>query len=165
MSFQKSGGHGCLQIKCQTALTGSTSAFTYRAWVGNDAGWQSSPEPLTHNFAENPVCDLPASSGLWNFNLAVDQSSSTFKVCIEESAPIDSSPEFFTPEKIDNRPQSIAQQGVLAAALKSPEKLPLARNLFNISEFINSPDYMLSKMLDKDWSSSSSDSDSDDDDA
>lgn len=157
--FLKSVGWGSLQIKCQTSLQGPVPKFTCRAWVGNDAVWQSSPAFVSHDFAENPICELPGSSGLWDFNAAVNQTTSTFKVCLEVTPYIDKSPGFDTPEKEERCPEAPVNA---VAPMPTPEKLPLARTL---SFGSRSPDAMFSKMLDDDWSiSSSSDSDDDSDD-
>jgi len=161
-SFVKSGGRGSLQIKCQIALTRSACKLLFRAWVGNDTRWQSSPELVSHDFAENPVCDLPASWGQWDFGAAVNQSASSFRVCVEEVSIIDRIPEMRTPEKVDNSAWPLAQELASMLPSASPEKLPLVRNLFGAHGTTNS-ELMLNKILDDDWSFSSSDSDSDDD--
>merc|ERR1712183_1073124 len=113
-------------------------------------GWQSSLGSISHNFAENPICDLPASSDLWDFQKAVDPTSATFTVSLEET--IEKSAEY--------QPQPSSSSALVPRVrqmppLTTPEKLPSAQSLlhFNMSGGVhNQGNLMLSRILDDDWS-------------
>merc|ERR1712032_1516038 len=122
--------------KCQTAISDSSIRMSYRILVGDGVDWQSSPTPVAHNFAENPICDLPGSAHVWDFNAAVDPATSTFTVCLEETITVDTATEIHTPEKPDRRPEplspSILAPGVMQKpTLTMPQKQPSPRNLLH----------------------------------
>jgi hypothetical protein len=83
-SFQKSKGWGTVQVKCEAALSDDIAEVTYRIWVGSGQTLQHPQGPVCHNFAQNAFSELPKGQDQWNFNAAVDEKSSTFRVSFEE---------------------------------------------------------------------------------
>jgi hypothetical protein len=78
-TFKKSGGFGCVQVKCVSELD-NDDCTNVRVSIGSEGRAQLPRGPLTHCFSSNPVFTLPEE---WNFCSAAEQQSNAMVVNID----------------------------------------------------------------------------------
>jgi hypothetical protein len=158
-NFQKSGGWGSVQIRCQTSFQTTAANLSFRIWIGDGEVWQTPRGPFCHNFAENAFCDLPPSSGLWDFNVAVNPTTRTFTVCLEETS------ELHTPVESESNPTPVKTSAQTWRCLQvpTPQQVGLLAKPANpnLNRAVLDPNFAtLNKIIEDDWAFSSSDDDS-----
>jgi len=85
-SFKKSQGKGYVELRCLSSvesLTRPVVTFLVSAGSSGARRFQRPRGPVTHDFAERPICGLPPGRDEWDFRRAVHKPSRTFEVCLE----------------------------------------------------------------------------------
>jgi len=83
-SFKKAQGRGSVQLRILTGVEASSKAVvTFRIAVGSPLRQEKPRGPVRHDFAERPICGLPAGIEEWDFQKVIDKTTQTFVVCLE----------------------------------------------------------------------------------
>jgi hypothetical protein len=76
-TFKKSGGVGCVQVKCCSEL-GEDACTKVRVSIGRDPRG-----PVPHCFSSNPVFTLPKEFAEWDFRAATELQSNSLVVNVD----------------------------------------------------------------------------------
>ncbi|CAK0881222.1 unnamed protein product [Prorocentrum cordatum] len=81
-SFRRAKGKGRVTLMCTDPRT--QTKLQFRIAVGSESSEGQQPRgPVTHDFFEKRVAELPTGSDEWDFKKVVDASTDTFTVCLE----------------------------------------------------------------------------------
>merc|ERR1712032_1096839 len=80
--FRRARGRGFVQLKCHADGSVNLSTLSFRVSLGADDGSQAPREPVTHDFSDTSVWNMPKDEQ-WDFRSAVDPVSMTFLVRLE----------------------------------------------------------------------------------
>jgi hypothetical protein len=84
-SFRKTGGVGCVQVKCACEGCPCLRPGPVRLRVSIGRGGRQSPPrgPFVHSFSDSPVFTLPRQQAEWDFRAAADEQSMTLVVNVD----------------------------------------------------------------------------------
>jgi hypothetical protein len=83
VAFKKSGGVGCVQVKCCSEL-GEDACTKVRIAIGRD----QPRGPVPHCFSSNPVFSLPKELAEWDFHAAAERQSNSMVVNVDIAPPV-----------------------------------------------------------------------------
>lgn len=81
-TFRKSGGIGCVQVKCCSEL-GEDACTKVRIAIGREERGSLPRGPVTHCFSSSPVFGLPKELAEWDFRAAAERQSNSMVVNVD----------------------------------------------------------------------------------
>lgn len=84
-SFKKAKGKGYVELSCEATLPEDAPEVQFRIGVGKEKETSKTETrgTVSHNFHQQKIGRLPKDQAEWNFESAVDSTSSNFVVCLE----------------------------------------------------------------------------------